>query len=449
MAGINLKKNILMGGSFRAIIMVFSFFSSLITARYLGVELKGEYNYLITVGSFLWTLLDLGIYRSYPYLIRKFPNKINNLFKWATLTFIIEIVVLSCTGLLFINFWSKVLSYNFKPIYMLLFIGYMTFSKYFMQLQSIFMGMDRIIDQSIGDLLYGGLTFLLFLIGFIFLHNVDRLAVILAGMVIAMGIGIAYFIKQYNKVDFKENLDLKFIYSAYSYGIRVFLSSIIIMLLIRVDIVLIKRMLGFREVGIYSIAAHIVDMLQVASNLVGGYLFVKLSDTEDDFTKWQLMKKIMMLFGAFLTVANLAFVLLGKILLRILYGIDFVPAYGVYLWLIPASYGLSFGSFFNNYLNSKGFPPITILIPAISLGLNIGLNLLMIPRWGLIGAAIASGIAYLLWFFLIIIYEQRRTKGAMLPVLIPSKQDWKDFWEEGKSTLNTVLSHLHKNKSKN
>lgn len=444
MAGINLKKNILMGGSFRAIIMVFSFFSSLITARYLGVELKGEYNYLITVGSFLWTLLDLGIYRSYPYLIRKFPNKINNLFKWATLTFIIEIIVLSCTGLLFINFWSKVLSYNFNPIYMLLFIGYMTFSKYFMQLQSIFMGMDRIIDQSIGDLLYGGLTFLLFLIGFIFLHNVDRLAVILAGLVIAMGIGITYFIKQYNKVDFEENLDLKFIYSAYSFGIRVFLSSIIIMLLVRVDIILIKKMLGFKEVGIYSIAAHIVDMLQVASNLVGGYLFVKLSDTEDDFTKWQLMKKIMMLFGAFLTVANLAFVLLGKILLRILYGIDFVPAYGVYLWLIPASYGLSFGSFFNNYLNSKGFPPITILIPAISLGLNIGLNLLMIPRWGLIGAAIASGIAYLLWFFLIIIYEQRRTKGAMLPVLIPSKQDWKDFWEEGKATLNTALSHLHK-----
>ena len=444
MAGINLKKNILMGGSFRAIIMVFSFFSSLITARYLGVELKGEYNYLITLGSFLWTLLDLGIYRSYPYLIRKFPNKINNLFKWATLTFIIEIVVLSSTGLLLINFWSKVLSYNFKPIYMLLFIGYMTFSKYFMQLESIFMGMDRIVDQSIGDLLYGGLTFLLFLIGFIFLHNVDRLAVILVGMVIAMGIGIAYFIKQYNKVDFAKNLDLKFIYSAYSFGIRVFLSSIIIMLLIRVDIILIKKMLGFREVGIYSIAAHIVDMLQVASNLVGGYLFVKLSDTEDDFTKWQLMKKIMMLFGAFLTVANLAFVLLGKFLLRILYGIDFVPAYGVYLWLVPASYGLSFGSFFNNYLNSKGFPPITILIPAISLGLNIGLNLLMIPRWGLTGAAIASGIAYLLWFFLIIIYEQRRTKGAMLPVLIPSKQDWKDFWEEGKATLNTALSHLHK-----
>jgi len=444
MAGINLKKNILMGGSFRAIIMVFSFFSSLITARYLGVEFKGEYNYLITLGSFLWTLLDLGIYRSYPYLIRKFPNKINNLFKWATLTFIIEIVVLSSTGLLLINFWSKVLSYNFKPIYMLLFIGYMTFSKYFMQLESIFMGMDRIVDQSIGDLLYGGLTFLLFLIGFIFLHNVDRLAVILVGMVIAMGIGIAYFIKQYNKVDFAKNLDLKFIYSAYSFGIRVFLSSIIIMLLIRVDIILIKKMLGFREVGIYSIAAHIVDMLQVASNLVGGYLFVKLSDTEDDFTKWQLMKKIMMLFGAFLTVANLAFVLLGKFLLRILYGIDFVPAYGVYLWLVPASYGLSFGSFFNNYLNSKGFPPITILIPAISLGLNIGLNLLMIPRWGLIGAAIASGIAYLLWFFLIIIYEQRRTKGAMLPVLIPSKQDWKDFWEEGKATLNTALSHLHK-----
>lgn len=444
MAGINLKKNILMGGSFRAIIMIFSFFCSLITARYLGVELKGEYSYLVTVGGFLWMILDLGVYRSYPYLIRKYPDKIYNLFKWATLTFILEAIILSALGISLLKVWSKILDYNFKPEYMLLFIGYITLSKYFMQMQSIYLGMNKILIQSLGDILNSGLCLLFFLLAFIFIKNGDRLSVIFIATLMAVAIAIIYFLINSKPRTLPKGLNFKFITSAYSYGIRVFLSSIIIMLLIRVDIVLIKRMLGFREVGIYSIAAHIVDMLQVASNLVGGYLFVKLSDTEDDFTKWQLMKKIMMLFGAFLTVANLAFVLLGKLLLRILYGIDFVPAYGVYLWLIPASYGLSFGSFFNNYLNSKGFPPITILIPAISLGLNIGLNLLMIPRWGLIGAAIASGIAYLLWFFLIIIYEQRRTKGAMLPVLIPSKQDWKDFWEEGKATLNTALSHLHK-----
>lgn len=449
MAGINLKKNILMGGSIRLIIIVFSFLCSLISARYLGVELKGQYSYLITIGSFLWMILDLGIYRSYPYLIRKYPDKLNNLFMWATLTFILEVIVLSALGLSLINVWSKVLDYTFKPEYILLFVGYIALSKYFMQLDSIYLGMDKVIIQSLGNVINSGLCLLFFLLGFIFLRNADRLTVILGSTLMASSFAIFYYIYNYKPGSLKKGLDLKFIYSSYGFGIRVFLSSIIIMLLIRVDIILIKKMLGFREVGIYSLSAHIVDMLQVASNIVGGYLFVKLSDTEDDFAKWQVMKKIMMLFGAFLTVANLAFIIFGKFLFRVLYGVDFVPAYSVYLWLIPASYGLSFGSFFNNYLNSKGFPPITILIPAISLGLNIGLNLLMIPRWGMVGAAIASSIAYLLWFFLIILYEQRKTKGAMLPVLIPSKQDWKDFWEEGKATLNTALSHLRKNKKTN
>ena len=116
MAGINLKKNILMGGSFRAIIMIFSFFCSLITARYLGVELKGEYSYLVTVGGFLWMILDLGVYRSYPYLIRKYPDKIYNLFKWATLTFILEAIILSALGISLLKVWSKILDYNFKSL---------------------------------------------------------------------------------------------------------------------------------------------------------------------------------------------------------------------------------------------------------------------------------------------------------------------------------------------
>ena len=214
-----------------------------------------------------------------------------------------------------------------------------------------------------------------------------------------------------------------------------FISSLLIMLLIRADIVLIKHFLGFSEVGIYSIGAHIVDTLQTASNVVGGFLFVKLSDTADDRAKWLLMKKMLMLFFVFISFTNLGFALLGKWVLQTFYGADFVPAYGVYLWLIPASYGLSFGSLFNNYLNSKGFPVATIFIAGLVLVMNIGLNILLIPLLGIIGAAIATDIAYLLWFLLIIAYEQRSSGGQMLSCLAPAKTDWRDFSLELLSTL--------------
>lgn len=76
MSKIDLKKNILTSGSFRALIMITSFFTSFMSARYLGVEIKGVYSYLYTVVGFAWLILDMGVYRSIPYLVRKFPDKL-------------------------------------------------------------------------------------------------------------------------------------------------------------------------------------------------------------------------------------------------------------------------------------------------------------------------------------------------------------------------------------
>jgi len=93
------------------------------------------------------------------------------------------------------------------------------------------------------------------------------------------------------------------------------------------------------------------------------------------------------------------------------------------LWLIPASFSLSFGSLFNNYLNSKGFPIISVVFPAIALLLNISLNLLLIPVYGIYGAALATSISYTLWIALNVVYEHYTTVWVMLSYLVPRKSD--------------------------
>lgn len=435
MPGINLKKNILLGGSSRLLIMGLSFLCSWISARFLGVELKGQYSYLVTLGGFIWMVLDLGLYRSYPYLIRKNPDKLNSLLGWTILSFVLETLLLAVLGLGLLRFWNSILGFVFDPLSMLLFIGFITLTKLFMHLQSLYMGMDRIGLHSLGHILNSLTCLLLFALGYFMFQGERRLAFILGSMLLGLTVASLFFLLAKRWGNPWRNWQPRFVLNSYKFGIRVFISSLLIMLLIRADIVLIKHFLGFSEVGIYSIGAHIVDTLQTASNVVGGFLFVKLSDTADDRAKWLLMKKMLMLFFVFISFTNLGFALLGKWVLQTFYGADFVPAYGVYLWLIPASYGLSFGSLFNNYLNSKGFPVATIFIAGLVLVMNIGLNILLIPLLGIIGAAIATDIAYLLWFLLIIAYEQRSSGGQMLSCLAPAKTDWRDFSLELLSTL--------------
>lgn len=444
MAEINLKKNIILSGSFRIVVMVLSFLIGWMTTRYLGVDLKGKQSYLITIGGFAWMVMDLGLYRSYPYLVRKHPEKYGTMLQWTLFNFLMETLLLGMLGLLFSNFWSRILDFELNPIYIICLVSFITLSKLFMQIQSLHVGQDDIYHSSMGHFLNSLLVCVLTAFIFVAARNRDRLACVLVVAVLGLLAGSIYLVVHCDWRKRLAKLDMPFIGKSYIFGIRVFISSIFILLLIRVDLIILKQQRSFAEVGIYSLAAHLVDILQLLSNLVGGLLLVKLADTEDRIAKWIMMKKLLLIFFVFLSVANLGFILLGKVLLRLVLGADFVPAYYAYLWLIPASYGLSFGSLFNNYLNSKGFPVISIVLPALALLINIGMNYLLIPHWGMYGAAFATSVAYLLWFVLIIAYEQKASGNQMLKYLIPQKDDWTQLWGLFGDTLRSGLKRVHK-----
>ncbi|MFO7660535.1 MAG: oligosaccharide flippase family protein [Candidatus Cloacimonadaceae bacterium] len=448
MSKVNLKHNILMSGSFRIIVLVISFVTSVFSTRYLGVELKGKLSYLITISGFVWMVLDLGLYRSFPYLVRKFPDKVSSLFYWILLQFFINLAVLTVLGLSLLQFFSGVIGYAFSPVYMILFVCLITFAQLATQLQSLYLGLNKIWKHSLAQLLNALIMLTLVLTGYAFLRQSDRLAYIIIATILSYTILIIYYTVNHNWKQPDNKLDLSFIKSAYKSGIRVFLSTLFILMLIRFDIVLVKRLLGYSEVGIYSLAAHLIDMLQIASNVVGGLLLVKLSDSTDDIEKWIIMKKLLMSFFALLLIANAGFAILGKFIIGALYGTQFIPVYFVYLWLIPASFGLSFGSLFNMYLNSKGFPVISIILPAIALLVNILLNLLLIPLWGIYGAALATSIAYLLWFIMILGYEQKCSQGKMFRHLVPHRQDWVLLWQEGQYYLLASWSRLFRQEKK-
>jgi len=313
-----------------------------------------------------------------------------------------------------------------------------------MQLQSLYLGLDKIWKHSLAQLINSLLMLILVLAGYFFVNKTDRLAYILVVTIMTSIVSIVYYVLNHSWKDLVKRFDFSFILKSYKAGFRVFLSTLFIMLLIRFDIILIKKFLDYSYVGLYSIAAHIIDLLQIASNLVGGLVLVKLSDSDNDIEKWIIMKKLLMVFFVLLAVANIGFVIFGKLFISILYGPQFTPVYYVYLWLIPASFGLSFGSLFNMYLNSKGFPIISIILPAIAVIVNIILNILLIPIFKNQGAALATSVAYTLWFILIIAYEQYCTKGKMFQYIIPNKPDWVALWKESEDLFNKSLRKVIK-----
>ena len=65
--------------------------------------------------------------------------------------------------------------------------------------------------------------------------------------------------------------------------------------------------------------------------------------------------------------------------------------------MLPGLLLAGFGSVLNTRLAGHGYPPVTLVVPAVALVLNVGLNVVLIPSMGLKGAAISTSIAYGVW----------------------------------------------------
>jgi O-antigen/teichoic acid export membrane protein len=87
--------------------------------------------------------------------------------------------------------------------------------------------------------------------------------------------------------------------------------------------------------------------------------------------------------------------LIGEWLIVTLFGVAYQPAYPALLALLPGLFGLCYASILRLDLLGKDRPGSISLLVGLGALLNLTLNLLLIPIYGIVGAASASSIAYL------------------------------------------------------
>jgi len=115
----------------------------------------------------------------------------------------------------------------------------------------------------------------------------------------------------------------------------------------------------------------------------------------------------------------------GKILIFILYGKEFFPALGPMLYLLPGILSLSLYQFLKTDIYSLNRPGFISIVSLIMMICNLVLNYLMIPQYGINGAAISSSIYYTLSVMILFIFFLRKTGLSWDVVLLVKKKDIK------------------------
>jgi O-antigen/teichoic acid export membrane protein len=185
----------------------------------------------------------------------------------------------------------------------------------------------------------------------------------------------------------------------------------------RIDQVMLGEMVGSEEVGVYSVAVRLAEVWTFIPSAVFWSVFPSIIEAKNISEKmfYYKLQKFYNLMVILAYAVAIPMSLVAQWLVVTLYGKTFEKAGMMLVVLIWASLFINLEFARSAFLNAMNLNRIYLLSVIAGAVLNIVLNLLLIPRYGGMGAAIASLIAY--WFaahgFCFLFKPLYRT-GAML-----------------------------------
>jgi O-antigen/teichoic acid export membrane protein len=191
----------------------------------------------------------------------------------------------------------------------------------------------------------------------------------------------------------------------------------------RLDVFLVGYFVGTAGVGYYLVGVNLAELAWWIPLALGTVLFPKVSamDAEDNFTTSARACRRALAVTA---VATLGLLIVVTPLIPVVYGSDFAPSATVFMILLPSGMLFTIHKVLTSSLAANGNPQASLYAGLISLPVTVGLNLLLVPAWGIKGAAVASDIAYAINSTAVLAMFLRASRLPLRTVLVFNSQDW-------------------------
>jgi PST family polysaccharide transporter len=203
-----------------------------------------------------------------------------------------------------------------------------------------------------------------------------------------------------------------------------FVSGLAVILYVKVDQVMIGQMLGNRELGQYSAAVRISEAWNFIPIAIGTSVLPGLVRARQRSQELYLARVQQLLDAFFWASAIIALVvtLTAGLIIRILFGAAYAPAASVLVVHIWSAVFVFWGVAGSQYLVAENLTRTSLHRTVFGLIVNVALNVFWIPRYGIMGAAWATLIAYM-------------SSGWLAHALLPEVRGL--FWMQVKS-LNPI-----------
>lgn len=405
-----------------------TFISSIVVYRSLGPEGKGFAAYFMLVFGLISSYGHFGINNAVMYFKKKSKYTEEEVFN-VNITYLLSVFII----ISFILFGLKKLNFlvqDFNAYFLILGMLFVLANFIFTCVNSFYVGDERIKESNKFILANNFIQSLLILI--LYFINLLNIYTLLTIQVFTLTLNTILLLKYVN-IKFKPAFNRKMIIREFNYGIVIYFASLFIYLNYRVDQFIIKNTIGTAELGIYALAVSLSEMIFLIPTSIRAAYDGKIYNTKDkDETRSVTSSTIKsILYSCF------AVVFIGMMctpLITIVYGDEYVRSIVPTIIMFLGVPFAAVGQVVYSYFTSSGRPRVHLVISFITLVINVICNIILIPRFGINGAALASTISYTIFGTIYILTFVFKEKFKIKDMVIIKTKDI----EEVKNTISRV-----------
>lgn len=368
-----------------------SLFIGAIVARYLGPERYGVLNYALSfVGIFIF-LSSFGIDNVLVRDLIKYKESketlLNTAFLLKLLGGILVIILSTATSVLIKNdLYTTILIFIYSLH--LIFVSLNIVDSYF---QSIVKNKYSVIAQIISTIAVSLLKLFFVFVGF----GTGWFLVALVFEIAVSTLVLLLFFRK-NGLTIKFNPDFGFAKKLLMDSWPFIFTTAFYLIYSKIDQIMIGKMIDTTSLGIYAAGVKLAEVWYFIPAIISGVLFPAIMNaklTHDTLYKERIKKVLLFAAAISFSIALFEFIF-AKYLILILFGSAYMSAViilRIYTW---AGISIATITVLHQYLTIENKTRLIMYSSFIGAFTNVVLNLVFIPRFGIVGSAWATLISY-------------------------------------------------------
>lgn len=360
-------------------------------AKYFGVSTFGVWNYIISFGSLLPAVASLGLNYIIVKRLKKNPLLSDNI---LSLSFYLRLITGIVTALvLFVAY--TILNINFSKDLILVIV--LLFSSQIVLNSNIYIQKNEANLQNRKTVIARSISLTVFFV-LKLLAIRWQLDMVYFALLILLEYILFFLIIRINE-DHKLKLPNAYIRkkitpSLLKEGIPLMLAAITTTLYLKIDQLFIASLANNSDVGIYASSARISEFLYAVPVIISNVFFPKLMKA---FSKENVDKLLYQMFSIVIILALICVFLItifSDVIIDVMYGKEYMEAsriLRIHAWSIILMSLLVTSS---KYIIKINRQDIIFKRELMGLTTNVLLNFLLIPKYGIVGAAWATLISY-------------------------------------------------------